>query len=531
MMDTYAHLARLNLERNPFPLTPDADCYFNSALNRRYQAEVLHCLLAGKGFVLLTGEVGTGKSTFVRYLIDRLQEQKADVALVFNTFLQGNDLLKAVCRDFGIDAQDDEPLEALNHYLIARHLAGTRVVLILDDAQNLNMESLELVRILSNLETRQEKLIQILLAGQQELENNLRHPEIRQLASRIAQHVILKPLDIKQTSRYVNFRLRQSRAESALTISSAGVRVLQKLTQGNPRRIHHLLDRALYGFEPHKHKVLQPGLIRQAAVEAGLQRASEKRNTKTLWLAFFVLLGIGLVSEMRAGAVSGALPDILPLERVLSALPQPNSAPLQVSAAFEAKNLPGNLHPDKAEPVVETTPKPPAPEPLHTAESSFQLVALEYKALSELHQCLSRLAGVDVQPLSEDVQPVEYRKSLLAAGWLIDKGQGLPVPPDNWFCRYSAEGADWLVWSSPFNGVDISRLGREMTQKLQLRLAMLGVYRAPLDGIAGPATRRALSEFSGRPLEKIKEFTPRELFRLEAGLYTGMQNMEQGSHH
>src|SRR5690606_10455304 len=168
---TRAYLQRLGLERSPFPTTPDAENYFSTGPIEGELAEAVHCVLARKGFVLLTGDVGTGKSTFLRRLLDEVEDRGAIVSLLFNTFLQGPDLLAAICRDFGVKAGTDAAanLDALNRFLLRCWHDGRTCVLVIDDAQNLDVASLELLRLLSNLESGQEKLLQIVLAGQTEL--------------------------------------------------------------------------------------------------------------------------------------------------------------------------------------------------------------------------------------------------------------------------------------------------------------------------------------------------------------------------
>lgn len=188
--------ARLGLSRNPFPPTPDAGSYFFTSCLEEDFAEIAHCIEARKGFVLLTGEVGLGKSTMVRRLLDTLQGKKCHSALILNTFLQDGALLSAIQMDFGLPPNDsvEQGLEQLTQLLIARHQAGEISLLVIDDAQNLSVQSLELVRLLCNLETNQEKLLQILLAGQPELEHTLASPELRQLKSRIVKHARLTGL-------------------------------------------------------------------------------------------------------------------------------------------------------------------------------------------------------------------------------------------------------------------------------------------------------------------------------------------------
>lgn len=265
-----ACLDALGLHRAPFPPTPDADGYFFTGRLERELAEAAHCLLARKGFVLLTGEVGLGKTTFLRRLLAAVEREGATTSLVFNTFLQGPQLLAAILRDLGLPGTGEAAadIDRLNGFLLRRWRDGATCVLAIDDAQNLSIESLELLRLLSNLESGQEKLLQVVLAGQPELGERLAQPGIRQLASRIVKHVPMAPLGAGETALYVAFRLAQAGAQGiALTVPAQ--LALHRLSRGNPRRIHLIMDRCLYGLVARGTRTVDTMLVRQAAAEAG----------------------------------------------------------------------------------------------------------------------------------------------------------------------------------------------------------------------------------------------------------------------
>ena len=206
--------ATLGLSRNPFPPTPDAGSYFFTPRLEEDFAEIVHCIEARKGFVLLTGEVGLGKSTLVRRLLDTLEGKGCHSALILNTFLQDSALLSAIQSDFGLPATDsvEQGLARLTEFLIAKHQAGEVSLLVIDDAQNLSVESLELVRLLCNLETGPEKLLQILLVGQPELEQTLARTELRQLKSRIVKHARPSGLHEDEDIRSFDFRINAAGA-------------------------------------------------------------------------------------------------------------------------------------------------------------------------------------------------------------------------------------------------------------------------------------------------------------------------------
>lgn len=351
-------LKALGFVRNPFPQTPDADCYFRTPIIEKQFAEVRHCLVTGKGFVLMTGEVGTGKSTFLRSLIDQLLEANCKLAYVFNSFLHGRDLLLAINRDFGLapglDMADD--LERLNQFLIEANRRGQTCVVLIDDAQNFDMATLELVRLLSNLETRQRKLLQIVLAGQPELAQLLAQPAIRQLASRIVQHVQLTPLSVQDCERYIAFRLAGCLGDAEpVTLTAAAQRALYRHACGNPRKMHLILDRSLYGVVTQGQRSIDAPLIETAAGEAGLApsgpgRQDRMTQTRAIRLAahacaasLFVGCGVALTAwavvdnqSARAASSGSASTAIAPLSaepsRVDGSLPHPPYAPFALQA-------------------------------------------------------------------------------------------------------------------------------------------------------------------------------------------------------
>ncbi|MDG2526199.1 AAA family ATPase [Stenotrophomonas sp. HITSZ_GD] len=298
------YLQALGLHRSPFPPTPDAQAYFHTGALQRELAEAGHCLMARKGFVLLTGEVGMGKSTFVRKLIAAVEAEGAAVSLVLNTFLQGPQLMAAVLRDFGMtpgaDAAAD--LNQLDAFLLRRWQAGSTSVLIIDDAQNLTLESLELLRLLSSLESGQEKLLQIVLVGQPELAANLSQPAIRQLASRIVKHIELRPFTAEESARYIAFRLDLAGAGGRIELTPGALAALQRHSGGNPRRIHLVMDRCLYGLVARGGSFIDPLLLAAAVAEAGFRppvaaapRAMWPRlGSARLSAAFALLLGSSL---------------------------------------------------------------------------------------------------------------------------------------------------------------------------------------------------------------------------------------------
>lgn len=324
------YLGQLGLTRSPFPPTPDAEGYFHTPALERELAEAAHCLLARKGFVLMTGEVGMGKSTFLRRLLDAVEREGAIASVVFNTFLQGPELLAAILRDFGIEAGTDAAgnISRLNSFLVRRWQDDTTCVVVIDDAQNLSLESLELLRLLSSLESGQEKLLQIVLAGQPELGVQLGCHEIRQLTSRIVKHIRMQPLDAGESERYVEFRLAVAGASGRIRLTPAAHATLYRRSHGNPRRIHLIMDRCLYGIVARGTSQVDAGLVRIAAAEAGFL-PPRKPRPRWQWAAAALLVTTGLATA--AGMV----------------LRQDASTPPAL-AAFTGDDIPASATPDDA---------------------------------------------------------------------------------------------------------------------------------------------------------------------------------------
>ncbi len=236
-----------SLKERPFSLTPDPDFLFLSESHRRALDHLLFGLESGEGFIVVTGDIGVGKTTVCRALLRRLPERFA-TALVVNTLLTEKELLRTVLDDFGASVPDGtrkDLLDALNRFLLAEAEAGRFPVLIIDEAQNLAPPLLEQVRLLSNLETEKRKLLQIVLFGQKELQEKLRLPQLRQFDQRITVRATIRPLDPRETSRYIQHRMSVAGASGSGLLSPAAERLLHRRSRGVPRRINQLCDRAL----------------------------------------------------------------------------------------------------------------------------------------------------------------------------------------------------------------------------------------------------------------------------------------------
>jgi general secretion pathway protein A len=259
------------LQEKPFAITPDPRYLYLSGRHAEALAHLLYGINEAGGFVQLTGEVGTGKTTIIRSLLEQLPAL-ADVALILNPRVTPAEFLLTICEELHIPVPESGRgstktlMDLLGRHLLDTHARGRRVVLIVDEAQNLSTETLEQVRLLTNLETATTKLLQIILIGQPELRVLLDRAELRQLAQRITGRYHLDPLSIDESAGYIRHRMRVAGATGEVFTPSA-LRETHRLSHGVPRVINVVSDRALLGaFTREDHRV-GASLVRQAASE------------------------------------------------------------------------------------------------------------------------------------------------------------------------------------------------------------------------------------------------------------------------
>jgi general secretion pathway protein A len=258
------------LAETPFSIAPDPRYLYMSERHREALAHLLYGINSEGCFVLLTGEVGTGKTTVCRCLLEQMPEN-CDVAFIFNPKLTAEELLATICKEFGIPSPQNGGsvkayVDRLNEYLLDAHAKGRKAVLIIDEAQNLGVEVLEQMRLLTNLETNRRKLLQIILLGQTELREMVARPALRQLAQRITARYHLMPLSKREVSAYVAHRLAVSGARNRLfPVSTMGM--LCRLSGGIPRLINVLCDRALLGVYIEGEATVSRRILAKAARE------------------------------------------------------------------------------------------------------------------------------------------------------------------------------------------------------------------------------------------------------------------------
>ncbi len=241
------YLDYYNLREPPFNITPDPKFLYFSGKHQEAFNHLLFGIHQRKGFIALTGEVGAGKTTVCRKLLEELGP-RYKTALILNPCLDTDLLLRAICTEFDLPVYGHDRLsylQALNQFVLTEVNSGHDVVLIIDEAQDLSNELLEQVRLLSNLETDDQKLMQIILMGQPELRDKLLQPELRQLRQRITVRYHLSPLDVDETAAYIHHRLTLAGANGLPRFEASAVKVIYKYSQGVPRLINAVCDKAL----------------------------------------------------------------------------------------------------------------------------------------------------------------------------------------------------------------------------------------------------------------------------------------------
>lgn len=287
------------LKEMPFSITPDPAYLYMSPRHQEALGHLLYGTGQYGGFVQLTGEVGTGKTTIVRTLLEQKLD-KVDVAFIHNPRQNEQEFVQTICDELGVGyARDDRSLktliDALNEHLLRAHADGRRTVLIIDEAQNLERGVLEQVRLLTNLETAKEKLLRIMLIGQPELSALLARPDLRQLASRITARFHLTPLGARETAEYIEHRLRVAGAHGEI-FTPAAITDVHRYTKGVPRLINIVCDRALLGAYAQNARRISPEIVRKAAIEAVGQLPDEfDPHARKRWRLIEIGWGTALV--------------------------------------------------------------------------------------------------------------------------------------------------------------------------------------------------------------------------------------------
>ncbi len=517
------------LREKPFALSPDPRYLFLSGSHREALAHLLYGIEEGEGFIAITGEVGTGKTTLCRTLIERLGSE-TEVAFLFNPIGSGLELLQAIAREFGLDAKNATRAELndrLNRFLLEKKSRGQRVLLIVDEAQDLSAETLEEIRLLSNLETSSSKLIQILLLGQPELARKLDSSELRQLRQRIGVRWNLGSLSSRETRDYVRHRLRVAGVSSRHVFSDSALRLVHRRTQGVPRLINVLCDRSLLAAFAAEKGTVTPSVVRRAAREVPDTQPRVLQPVSVLMglSGGFLVAGVAawVVVEFGEPAGSSVAENVQP---PLPAVSSPPPALAGISPAPLDVEAPGGAE----EPAEVSPPEPPAEplEPPGVALGNVLLVrdegrarlqavnsALEFYGLVPFRSAPASLGRSLAQLSQRGLTVLEMQESNLSTlgnlnhpallelvagdgsvrlatlGRLHPEGVSLYGPMESRPVRVSFEelgeywnGRAWVIWQSfePIPSVMVRGERGSGVAWLQTALAELGYYQGETSG-------------------------------------------------
>lgn len=516
------------LSEAPFSITPDPRFVYLSERHRDGLAHLLYGVGQGGtgGFVQLTGEVGTGKTTLCRLLLEQLPE-KTRVALLLNPLLNPVELLETICEELQVDIVDAHGslktlTDRLNAYLLKAHAEGQRVVVIIDEAQNLSVDSLEQVRLLTNLETATQKLMQIILLGQPELRELLDRPDLRQLAQRITARYHLTPLETDETEIYVRHRLHVAGSER-IPFTRLALKTLHKRAGGVPRLINVIADRALVAGYARSLDSINERVIDEAADEALLGGSRRRRRLGVAAIAALLLAAAALAwwwpksTQTNTDAVAAAAPPPPAetpehaLARLLASSDDADTRPWAHLAQLWAWPAEGELLAKLAAcegAIVPGVNCLRATGPLGRLGALGRPVVLRLRKPQGFASAL--LLGLDDQRARIELggETLDLPRALIELNWLGDY-RALWKAPESvpQVLRLGDEGAA-IVWlrerlaaaevQDGLEGQAVSNPERfdsdleRRLRRLQIRLGLVA------DGIAGPETQMALASYDAQ---------------------------------
>jgi general secretion pathway protein A len=355
------------LSENPFKINPDPRFLFATDQARATSDELAYAIRTRKGLILLTGEVGTGKTMLLRRLLDWLAEQKMPTALIFNSRIKPDHLLEFILNAFGVPCTStlkSEKLMALNRWLLEQYRAGQIPVLIVDEAQGLEPAALEEVRLLLNFETPREKLLQIVLAGQPELEIKLKRHDLRQLRQRITIRCRTSPLTLEQTCGYIQQRLRVAGANGTPIFEPDAIGCVHAYSRGIPRVINVLCEHSLVNACADGANTVSSTAVEHAARDSQLDRADS--IARILHTGSYSTTSVSDINSLLSAVAAASEPPAQPASKprsseVFSAAPKDSPHEVQPTRAAAQVNPP--QHPVVPDQILLAPPPPHSPAP------------------------------------------------------------------------------------------------------------------------------------------------------------------------
>ncbi len=492
-----SYLDFFGFTQNPFPVVPDDKNFYISKNIDQTISEIIYGIKERKGFMVLTGEVGLGKTTISRRIIHVLEENSILTSLVFHTSYSDADLLKEINRDFGL-IQKPHPvsnklgdqMDLLNSFLLDQNEKGKNCVIIIDDAQNLDNRTLELVRMISNLETDTQKLVQILLIGQPELAEKLNSKDLRQLKSRVIINKKVEALKLKDMQDYLQFKLNVCGSFGRVTITKNALKHIYGYTRGNFRSINVLMDRCMCVAFLHNSTEISREIVKRAGMDLGVKKfIYDLKNTAGLLFAFLVIaLAAGLILSLSSRKydefVKVAVPEKV-LKEVSKKVPKeiPKEVPKEIPKEV-FKKAP-EIVPEIQMPPSETLQKPPASVADFLESYGFTeysepfCAALKELDFSKLSETILAEKGYQLIQLAQIAEPIRKKYGVLSCG-----------VPDGSRKEFVLFWKPEIIINKFYYGCQDKNI-----LLLQKALRKAGLYYSDIDGNVGKKLMKAVIQF------------------------------------
>ena len=518
-----------NLRQKPFSLNPNPNFVFLSRQHKEAFAHILYGINNRHGFIELLGEVGTGKTTVLRTILGQFQDKNYRFAFIFNPCVSATELLRKIHQEFGItcNARDiNSLLNALNNFLLEENHNGRTVVLVIDEAQNLKPEVLEQLRLISNLETNVDKLIQIILSGQPELNTLLRRHDLRQLNQRIAVRCKLGALNRSETGAYIRHRLKIAGAGSGsrLVFSDLAILMIHMYSRGIPRMINILCDRALLTAYADSRHTVSPLIAYRAIKELNSSTGKTVKRafifvSISLFLSALVILVLWKNNQApqdgdyspreKPPKVVFSKPLENPLKKIISPKPTPSSNP-KTGNTSEIQNLeealslrePTKFNIDAVNKIMtrwRSTPIAASGETLSIPSSFEKIAADRHLRLIVFHGSLDEVVRFDL-PFLAVIQRANKTKQYYLAITSVNGEtlsihsslHGVETIKKNALAQAS-NGVFYIFWRDSAYAQD--NAGYNGIRRLQFLLKQAGYYHLPIDGAYNSATIKALRQY------------------------------------